>query len=188
MRAAAVRICFTGRTRRRASERAQADPDSKKRRQQQGRPPDLSPHRREGRALGLLDEELPADRPDGRPGAQHPLSAEVAADRRAALRRGECSGHLGKSQGSIRESGAVRVRDGYASGVDRVDVSGRPETSLPNKVLNDSEIECLANDSGSCCGSFLSGEPTTRSVPLTTTSIDLAPGLDKSRGAYTGPK
>ena len=48
------------------------------------------------------------------------------------------------------ESGAARERDGRASVVDRVDVSGRPETRLPDEVLNDSEIERLAEESGSC--------------------------------------
>ena len=50
----------------------------------------------------------------------------------------------------MRESGAARERDGYASVVDRVDVSGRPETGLPDEVLNDYEIERLAKESGSC--------------------------------------
>ena len=52
------------------------------------------------------------------------------------------------------ESGAARERDGYASVVDRVDVSGRPETGLPDELLNDHEIERLAEESGSCPSSF----------------------------------
>ena len=84
----------------------------------------------------------------------------------------------------MRESGAVRVRDRHALGVDRVDVSGRPEPRLPDEVLNDSEIECLADDSGS----YGSGSRDCLRVSETITSIDRAPGLDRSLGAYTGPK
>ena len=99
-------------------------------------------------------------------------------------RRSQRPRHLRKSQGTMRESGGVRVRDRHALGVDRVDVSGRPEPRLPDEVLNDSEIECLADDSGSC---VLPGSPVPE-IPATMTSIDRAPGLDRSRGAYTGPK
>ncbi len=109
---------------------AQSDPGGEERREQQRRPPDLPADRRERRALGLLDEHLPAEKPDGRPGAQHLLPAEVAADRRSGLRRSQRLRHLRKGQGTMRESGGVRVRDGHAFGVDRVDVSGRPPSRV----------------------------------------------------------
>ena len=82
------------------------------------------------------------------------------------------------------ESGAVRVMG--APRRRSAGIAGRPETGLPDKVLNHPEIEYLADDSGSC-QRFLP-EPTKREISLTATSIDLAPGLDRGRGAYTGPK
>ena len=67
---------------------AQADPGRQETREQERRSPDLSADRRERLALGLLDEDLPADRHtvdrlDGRPRAQHLLPTEVASDRRS---------------------------------------------------------------------------------------------------------
>ena len=172
MRAAAVRICLTGRTRRRASKTLRPTPATRNAASKQRRPPDLSADRRERRALGLLDEHLPAERLDGRPGAQHLFAAEVSADSRSRLRRSQRLRHLGKSQGTMREGGGVRVRDRHASGVDRVDVSGRPETRLPDEILNDAEIQRLADESAS---SFPVAPPARHS--RTTTSIDSRPGV-----------
>ncbi len=149
MRAAAVRICFTGRTRRRASNTLRPIPAARNAASSSA-VRQIFP--RTGANAALSGCSTNTFQPTGPTVAQVLStfsSAEVAADRRSGLRRGERPGHLGKSQGTIRESSAVRVRDGYASGVDRVDVSGRPETGLPDKVLNHPEIECLANDSGS---------------------------------------
>ena len=79
---------------------------------QQCRLPDLPAQRGEGGALGLLDEHLPADQPDGRPGAQHLYAVEVPADSRSGARRSQGSRHLGKRQGAMCEIGAARERDG----------------------------------------------------------------------------
>src|SRR5204863_5700154 len=95
---------------------AQADPGYEERREQQCRPPDLSANRRERRPFGLLDEHLPAERLHRRPGAQHLLTTQVAAGRRARARRAQRLRHLRKSQGTARKSRRVRVRDRRALG------------------------------------------------------------------------
>ena len=182
MRAAAAPICFTGRTRRRASNTLRPTPTARNAASSSA-VRQIFPRTGVNAALSLLDEHLPADRLDGRPGAQHLLSAEVAADRRSG--RDEASAlSPGKSQGRSRKRRCSR--DGYAWRRPRRRIRTSRDR-LPDKVLNDAEIESLADDSIPCCD-IPSGEPTTTVVSLTATSIDLAPGWDRSRGAYTGPK
>ena len=183
MRAAAVRICLTGRTRRRASKTLRPTPAARK---AASRSAVRQIFPRTGANAALSGCSTNTFQPTGPTVAQvlstfSPRKLRPTVD--PVLRR-ERSGHLGKSQGTVHEGGAVRVRDGYASGVDRVDVSGRPEPRLPDKVLNDSEIDVSPNTP------FLvySFRRARGSRFATTTSIDRAPGWEKSRGAYTGPK
>ena len=125
---------------------AEADAGHEERREQERASPDLSADRRERRALGLLDEHLPAEQIDRRPRAQHPLAAEVTADRRSRTRRSQRPRHLREGQGTVSEGGSVRVRDRHPPDVDRVDVSGRAETRVPHEILDDAEVKRLADD------------------------------------------
>ena len=183
MRAAAVRICLIGRTRRRASNTLRPIPAARNAASSSA-VRQIFP--RTGANAALSGCSTNTFQPTGSTVAQvlNTFSpAEVAADRRSRARRSQRLRHLRKSQRTMREGGGVRVRDRRAFGVDRVDVSGRAETRPPDEILNRAQIQRLADESTSCCpvvpplGSLERRPPSTR-----------APGLDKVRGAYAGPK
>ena len=129
------RATRSGRSRRRGMRRAAA-PSARS-----SRAPARTPRFRAAR-------RTPSSQPARRsPRCSTPVAAEVAADRRSRARRSQRLRHLRKVQRTMSKGGGVRVGDRRAFGVDRVDIPGRAEMRSPDKILNCTQIQRLADES-----------------------------------------